>query len=773
MNKMIAGLLLVCAAGVWGKEFDVSSGGELKKALQRVSDGDTLWLAAGRYEEPIVLNGVDDVRIVAEEGAEVLMDGSRALPQNWTKWKDGIWKQAIDFDVWQLFSDDRLVYVARWPDASFEDNTMWRMMQSMRSSDGGYNKRRDEWIGDTRFGLIVDDSFHRPKTVGFREGDTRYAQSEEFGFDRQPGSLADTGKDFTGAIAVLNIGHWLTWARPVLQHEAGSDRFTYAIDGIRKYDVHQFSGYYMLGLAALDRPNEWWFDSKTKTVYYMPSDGMNPNQMALRGKVRDFGLALNGCSDIRISGLHFLGQGFEIRESSRVTVEHCDFTYPATHKFMLGDFSWYSSSNSRKSGNKMPSLSGGEQNRFLNCRFTYCNAPLYFGGEKTLVENCLFSDIEWDLNSNGGSGSVLIGDGGVFRRNTVTRCGNSEGVRAAGPGSVIELNHLYDMSNLQHDGSGLNIGMQHHYKTLVKQNWVHDSNRQGVRFDYAGTGVVRKDGELHGDGVYMRNVTWNTEPNEVKGDRHLVLNNTVVNVNRFPDSKKEEVTMTLQGFKALHEIEGNNNSLGRNNLALLLHRSFNMEKNAERWSTRKDGYRVPPAMVLPGTTDHNIRERGGAYTHLRDPANYDFRPKDDSPAVNGGAPVADEELPSPVSNFPGLDYEGSAPDVGAYEFNAKRYWIPGRQEPVATTPIPRDGAVNVKLDADLMFLEAYQAEHHRVYVGTAPDALKSVAEFQTLETNIVDLPRFGKNKTYYWQVGAVDADGEEHRSGVWKFTTGK
>ena len=46
-----------------------------------------------------------------------------------------------------------------------------------------------------------------------------------------------------------------------------------------------------------------------------------------------------------------------------------------------------------------------------------------------MVENCLFSDIEWEVNSNGGSGAVMIGKDGIFRRNTITRCGNSEGLR--------------------------------------------------------------------------------------------------------------------------------------------------------------------------------------------------------------------------------------------------------------------------------------------------------------------------------------------------------
>jgi len=569
---------------------------------------------------------------------------------------------------------------------------------------------------------------------------------------------------------VLNIGHWLTWARPITDHQAGADHFSYDPDGLKKKDIHRFAAYHILGLAALDRPNEWWFDAKTKTVYFMPPKGTNPNKLPLHGKVRDFGLRLTDCSGIQVAGIRFFGGGFSVKGCSDVTVEDCAFDYPATHKFMLGEFAWFAPSNPENRANKMPSFYGGKSNRFINSTVRYCNAPLNFGSTGMRVENCRFSDIEWEPNSNGGSGSVLIGTDGVFRRNTVTRCGNSEGIRATGAGTTIMLNHVSDMSNLQHDGSAINVGTKCHYRALLSYNWAHDCNRQGMRFDYSGTRFYREDGQIYGDGVFMNNVTWNTEPNECKGDRHLLLNNTVLNVNRYPDPFKEEVTITLQGFKALHEIEGNKNSLARNNLATLMHRSFNMEKKARKWWKRKDGYEVPPAAVLPGVSDHNLREPGASWKYLRDPANRDFRPKAGSPLVDGGAVVQPEEIKSPVANFPGIDYEGSAPDIGAYEFGAAHYWIPGRKESVASTPIPKNDAKDVPLDADLMFLEAYKTAQHRVYFGESPQALNLQADLKDDSTNIVRPLKLKPRTTYYWQVGAV-SDGVESRSEVWTFTT--
>ncbi|MEO2041619.1 MAG: hypothetical protein ABGW79_07160, partial [Pirellulales bacterium] len=159
-----------------------------------------------------------------------------------------------------------------------------------------------------------------------------------------------------------------------------------------------------------------------------------------------------------------------------------------------------------------------------------------------------------------------------------------------------------------------------------------------------------------------------------------------------------------------------------------------------------------------------------SWKYLRDPANYDFRPKAGSPLVDTGALVNKDELPSRVANFPGQKYVGMAPDIGAYEYGASRYWIPGRLESTATVPIPKNGGRNVPLNADLMFLEAYQAEEHTVYFGEDPNEFEAIASLKGTATNITSPTRLKRKTTYYWQVGALKS-GTEDRSPVWSFTT--
>ena len=62
-----------------------------------------------------------------------------------------------------------MVYVARWPNATFEDGKIWRMMEGCRSADGGFDKHvgNGEWFGNTRFGVLYDDKFYKPETTDF------------------------------------------------------------------------------------------------------------------------------------------------------------------------------------------------------------------------------------------------------------------------------------------------------------------------------------------------------------------------------------------------------------------------------------------------------------------------------------------------------------------------------------------------------------------------------------------------------------------------------
>jgi hypothetical protein len=225
---------------------------------------------------------------------------------------------------------------------------------------------------------------------------------------------------------------------------------------------------------------------------------------------------------------------------------------------------------------------------------------------------------------------------------------------------------------------------------------------------------------------------------------------------------------------------------------LCLSRRFELN-TSKRWLSTNDRTLTANNIFVklngPGIRKNNVIGQNVRH-FLRDPGNYDFRPKPGSPLVGKAALITRKDLPEgfPADRF---DAKLFAPqrDIGPYQANAKRYWIPGYQDYVPSTPIPRDGAENVPLDTNLMFLEAYRCTKHAVfltddrealygvrpYVSPEPYnplAMKQIAVLEDASTNIVTPPKLKPKTTYYWRVDPQDDRVHQPTDyEVWTFTT--
>ena len=109
-------------------------------------------------------------------------------------------------------------------------------------------------------------------------------------------------------------------------------------------------------------------------------------------------------------------------------------------------------------------------------------------------------------------------------------------------------------------------------------------------------------------------------------------------------------------------------------------------------------------------------------------------------------------------------------------FGDKQYWIPGCKFEKASTPIPPDGSIAVKKDADLMWLEGYKADSHEVYFGESESsvghATKSSSHYKgRFDNNIFEPGELKADTPYYWRIDAVKA-GTTVKGNVWQFTSG-
>jgi hypothetical protein len=544
-------------------------------------------------------------------------------------------------------------------------------------------------------------------------------------------ALSQFNFSLAGAIIIVNAGSFKTYASLVTQHAQGSDTLSYDRSRVPERQGYPATkhGYFLEGkLGFLDVENEWFYDTDTKWLYYRPPAGRRPRDLDMRGKVQSYGVTVRDSSYIVLKGLTFLGTTFRFMQSHHCKVEDCRLSYPSFSRRMLGDLSPMDITHMTVRREFDPAY-----NRLQNCVIAYADGPaLEMNGVGNVVENNLIHHVDFSCTYKGGwTINTIDAPGLIFRRNTVHTTGASE-LFKAGRTNIIELNDLSRSGFLQNDGALIQISVKQQLGTVARYNWVHDSVKIGLRFDNS-----NRPGSPWGEGCRAHhNVVWHTDRSFFKGDRHAIHNNLCFG------SKLNDLVISSD----VKTNGRNDQTVTRNNIA-----------GTFSGSRTKPGRDFP----VPGTVDHNWSSDVTGLdirTQLRDPDNLDFRPQATSELVDSGVLLEGYDFV----------YEGRAPDIGPYEAHASDYWIPGRQEKQTSRPIPPDMATQVKRDSDLMWLNAYRSQSHRVYWGTAKAKLKDAG--QQIH-NIYSPGPLQSNTTYYWRVDAI-VGSETIPGPLWSFTTG-
>ncbi|WDE96568.1 hypothetical protein PQO03_01125 [Lentisphaera profundi] len=685
----------------------------LSKLVAKLEPGDGVIIRGGRYRGLIDIKGLNGleskpISFIAYPGEKVVFDGSVELQQSWQEDEKGIFRSQLDFDITQVFIEDEMCITARWPNASFEDDSVFDMESTWRHQGT-----------ESSFGEMVDA---RPK--GLAESVNKQ-------------SLSQTGIDFTGAVAVLNINAWMSYAQKVASHEAGSDRFSYDTKSMvgnlnmlknEKFFAHKkkLGHYYLEGLMALDAEKEWYFTPENKMLYLKPPEGKSPKDLMILGKVQDYNLQVKNSSHLDFKGIQFFASTLKFDECTNMTVDECHFLYPSFNKFVLGEFgkNKYTSIQNRLTSEMKPT-----NNRVLNSVFEYADGPaLAMSGYRNLVENNLFHHIDFTCIGGGGGGTIEMGSGRhtTFRYNTVHTAGNSEGYRS-GPSDVVEYNYLYDMSLLQHDGSAINCGVNAIKDVKVSHNWIHGlRSKAAIRFDSSSMFSAYVNwGE---GGTVNHNVVWDSAGLKLKGDRHLVFNN--LSFDAYAPGKTDialPCVPLMGGY--------NRYSVVNNNIAGAINGHFAVGRGIPLFCKNENNIQSDPRLVL------------------RDPDNLDFRP------------LSDDVLLKKSNSH--------SANIGPYGAQDKNYWIPGYKAEKSSMPVPPDQSKNVKNELDLMWRPARASESFDIYFS--PD--KSVIELADKQSqafkvnqqeNTFSLGEIDPLKTYYWRVDSY-VDGEVRKGDIWSF----
>ena len=798
-----------------GSGFDNNPGTEtrpfrsLAKAVDALAAGGTCYLMEGQYREKVLMKGLHGsedapVLITAVPGAVVTFRGTKSIEElkapgaDWTRHDGQIYKLKLKEDIWQLFVNGQEMVPARWPNGFFNDSHPTVYSHESFGHCTTYTEVEEPIVGGD--GDVVMNPGYILKDVN---GNVVVRSKEEF------------PTDITGAIAIMNIGSWSTWARTITaQHSAKEFVFQ---PQIKERQIKRREQMFFLEgkLAFLDAPTEWFYDRNTKTLYLWTPDGEKPSGK-IKGKVQSFAMTLGQCKYVTIKGIRFFGTSFTANECQHLVVEDCVFDFPHTSRRMLGEPATVNlTSINAKINQWSPSHC-----RVINCELRETDGPaIILGGYDNHIENCLFERIDWTgTTGHGYNIDVRNAPGLKFRRNTVRNTGGCEGVSC--PRSVktlekngdyeetepwltapyvtyddlfptlIELNRLYDMGKVQSDGAHVDAGSYRIPGMMFRYNWAYRSDKNGLRFDGGGGWNNAPPGV---EGTQHHNVVFGTRKLSCKGDRHFCFNNTCF------DGSQQDIYVggNYPRFNAF-----NSRSKVGNNACNTMSYSFNGENG-----------KVPGELVsnfiggLEGTDVKSL---------LVDVEQFDFRPRDmggsgagnANPLIDKGTvehgytvehfePFLAEEVmvPGPLGTGrvpsgnvlkynEGITdgYKGSAPDIEAYEYASDSYWIPGRKEKKASSPIPGDGAKDMPLGRDLIFLNGYRAQSADIYLGTDSMAVakadRSKVEFLVSKDdprNIVDPAKYGRrlkpSTTYFWRVDTIGENGTE-RGDVWSFTTG-
>ncbi|QZT39005.1 right-handed parallel beta-helix repeat-containing protein [Halosquirtibacter xylanolyticus] len=674
----------------------------IKFALSKIKAGDTLYVREGNYHEELHVNGIKassgaPVVIVNYNNERVVVDGSLSVSDlskgGWQSDRDNIYKIKLNDRIWQLFNDGKWSMLARWPNASFQNDNAWKR-ELWCQGDEKRSKITTNAVGD-KIGVEYDDPHG--------------------GID-----LKNIGVDLDNAMVVLNVFNFFTYAKKVTEHHIGEDHFSYKAGGVQLKPVfHHY--FFDSKYELIDEADEWYYNPKDSMLYYKPLTVGVPSGVKVRNI--DKALSIEASENIKVVGIHFFSAGVRVSKSNYISFEDCKFDYPCFNKRTLG-----------KTGAETGLLFDNcRHSSIINCELAYTDGLVakFQKGSHNLVENCLLHDLDYSVAPHqGNSGFIWFRNcpNSTFRRNEVYQTGASEGVMASG-NSIIELNKIHDIHPLQHDGAMVHFFMGAN-DSEVRNNWFYNNTKRCIRMQDGPKDVLNP---RQGPGLVRNNVNFNTPDvgMMLKGDYKKAYHNLSLERIDFADTSKDPAS-------GIHKNSKSANNATRDGV------SFKAGDHKKNWDGK--------------TTGLNLEDQ------VYDWINRDFRPRLESELIDQGVDI-------------GYKYVGVKPDIGAYEWGDKNYWIPGRKLVKSSMPIPNDkGATSYSL-VDLMWLPAYKAEKSDVYISTSLSEVTSATPSSLsykgrLDCNVYHPSNLMKGTKYYWRVDGV-LKGAIVKGNIWEFTAGE
>merc|ERR1712168_585701 len=493
-----------------------------KCITQLISAGDECRIAEGRYHEDITIDGLKGTqdkpfKITGLSNDRPIWDGTVLIqPKKWDfDKKTKICSAKIKENITALFLNEDLLTAARWPNARWSDKTTFN--SSFWAHSDGKSKQ----------GRMVDNG---------KAGPVKNC------------SLAASGINANGSMAILNIGSFMTFVREVTYHKPNSKifRYNHDFDPKMKWKPTMNQYYLEASLALLDAPEEWFYDMETQTLYLIQpenstTDCPDPSRDILRGRTMDYGLTIRNTKFLEVSNMTFFASNIDASSVAHdsvideITLRNVRMLFGASsHRMLKSDKVAKSTKmmarvrNRRgKKGKKSPKYILGKVS-VINCEFIGSEGTtLAYGGRSPYIHNNLFAYNDWTAHltddvSGGGATAMSKSEDEEFSQNTLLWNGPAHGIHPSKNGN-ISYNFVRGQcwGLIQHDGAGIHFQTGAQKGANANHNWVADSPKYAIRFDGAGS-------RRGTNGTQAYNVAWNSSGLIIKGDSHRVYNNLAI-----------------------------------------------------------------------------------------------------------------------------------------------------------------------------------------------------------------------------------------------------
>jgi hypothetical protein len=705
----------------------------IQAAANVAQPGDVVKIRGGIYRETVVPanSGEPDNPIMfeADDGAEPVISGADLLQTSWqpashpdlptgnpvyeaevslpmTGYAD-VSNGNTDLLANQIFVRSKMMPEARWPKMSDTDDPM---------KDHAYTRVLPGPVaGSNQSGVVTWNA------EGNMKNRVNDAEIPNIPGGWTGGRIKLLVKFLPSDQPIVNAGNgFVTW-QPHQSNRYYNDVAHQIYNGA--YGQNADFRYYLFGrLGALSAENEWFYDGEK--LYLWAPGGKVPAEVEY--KARNHGFDLTGRSHITIKGLNFFaceiptngnslwptGHGIANPHrgnampapSNGIVIDGCRFKYFNHFQTLRvpSENEWeeirdlrilHHNPISRSHLNETGVRLTGDDCIVRNSVFSHsAGAGIVATGRNCLIENNYLKDTNYQGTEAGAIITTPYSNGARILRNTLWRMGRS-GIDGPGPYQEVAYNDISDFTKINIDGGG-NYGQGRwnnadpatatpntlggmpwdgtesgHFKGLnFHHNWCHDAG--SYKDNHAlGAGIYFDDAV---DGATIHhNVTWNCVycdmrcPNDRLDLKKTPLGISFIYNNTFgtPEGGTPEQPVRMMGpnncqlnsiqYRDAPQSINNNIYMNRQSVGPTPLRASELAVGREK---------LDPSGVFVDPTGRS----GG----------LGFQLKAGSPAINRGVPVNGtiDATGKPIDYVD--DFDGPAPDCGAYEFG-KEPWVPG------------------------------------------------------------------------------------------------